>query len=216
MTRTTPGVRVAEARFEDIEHRVEHLFEAVGDGVALVTSAFLSGDRRLAATLAAADPEVDLLQREVESLTEEALLEHALSRSEIRRLIAVLRIGPELERSADLVEHIALRTSPGVACSLPAEVADLFSHMGTTVERMWRVAGTAWMHRDHTLTASLRNEDDFVDDLHLQLIAAVASSAPAASAAMSLCLVGRFFERLGDHAVNVVDRMTDAHRGSEC
>lgn len=200
---------------ENVERRVEHLFEMVADGVTLVTSAFLTGDRGLAATLVASDPEVDLLQREIEELTEDALLAGGLTRSEIRRLIAILRIVPELERSADLVEHIALRTSPAICSALSPEVSDLFSHMGTTVARMWRVAGKSWAQQDHSLAVSLRNEDDFVDDLHVQVIAAVASSAPAPSVAMSLCLVGRFFERLGDHAVNVVARMADTYRGSD-
>lgn len=215
MTATVKQVDVS-SNDRVIERRVEHLFEVVADGVTLVTSAFLSGDRSLAATLVASEPEIDFLQREVEALTEDALLTGGLSRSEVRRLIAVLRIVPELERSADLVEHIALRTSPAIASALSAEVSDLFSHMGTTVARMWRVAGTAWMQRDQSFTASLRNEDDLVDDLHVQVIAAVASSAPAPSVAMSLCLVGRFFERLGDHAVNVVARMSEAQRGSDC
>lgn len=216
MTGMTPSVQVSGVRFEDIERRVEQLFETVFDGVTLVTSAFLSGDRRLAASLVASDPEVDQLRREIETLTEQALLDGHLDRSEVRQLISVLRIVPELERSADLVEHIALRTSPATADALCPEVADLFSHMGTTVARMWKVAGAAWMQGDHTLTASLRNEDDLVDDLHVQLTAALAASAPSVPLAMSLCLVGRFFERLGDHAVVVVARMTQAHRGSDC
>ena len=216
MTGTASAVQVVEDRFGEIARRVERMFETVGDGVTLVTSAFLSGDRRLASSLAAPEPDLDLVQREIESLTEEMLLDGGLDRSDVRRLIAVLRIVPELERSAALVDHIAVRTSPAIASSLDYEVADLFSHMGTTVARMWRVAGTAWMQGDHTLTASLRNEDDLVDDLHAQLIAAVTSWAPPAPVAMSLCLVGRFLERLGDHAVNVVDRMTEAHRGSDC
>ena len=216
MSGMTQSVQASGVRFEDIERRVEQLLETVFDGVTLVTSAFLSGNRTLAASLVASDPEVDHLRWEIESLTEQALLDGHLDRSEVRELISVLRIVPELERSADLVEHVALRTSPATAASLSAEVADLFSHMGTTVARMWRVAGTAWMQGDHTLTASLRNEDDLVDDLHVQLIAALAASAPPVPVAMSLCLVGRFFERLGDHAVSVVARMTQAHRGSEC
>ena len=216
MTGTTPSVHVVEDRFREIERRVERMFEAVGDGVTLVTSAFLSGDRRFASSLAAPEPDVDLVQREIESLTEQLLLEGGLNRSEVRGLMAVLRIVPELERSAALVGHIAVRTSPAIATVLPHEVADLFGHMGTTVARMWRVAGTAWLQGDHTLTASLRNEDDLVDDLHAQFVGAVAASAPAVPVAMSLCLVGRFLERLGDHAVNVVARMTEAHRGSEC
>lgn len=215
MIETTGSVQLSGVRFDEIGRRVEQLFEMVVDGVTLVTSAFLSGNRGLAAALVASDPEVDALQREVEYLAEEALLDGRLDRSEVRHLIAVLRIVPELERSADLIEHIALRTSPVTPEWLPLDVADLFSHMGTTVARMWRVAGTAWMQGDHTLTASLENEDDLVDDLHVQLIAAVAASAPPTSVAMSLCLVGRFLERLGDHAVNVVARMTEAHRGSE-
>jgi phosphate transport system protein len=216
MTGTARTVQVVEGRFGEIAQRVERMFESVGDGVTLVTSAFLGGDRRLASSLAAPEPDVDMTQREVEALTEETLLDGSISRSEVRRAIAVLRIVPELERSGALVSHIAMRTSPAIASSLTPEVADLFSHMGMTVARMWRVAGTAWMQGDHTLTASLRNEDDLVDDLHAQVIAAVASSAPSVPVAMSLCLVGRFLERLGDHAVNVVARMTEAHRPSDC
>lgn len=216
MTGTTGAVQVAEANFDEIGGRVERLFEAVGDGVTLVTSAFLSADRSLASSLVASDPEIDQLQREIERLTEQALLDGHLSRSEVRRLVAVLRIVPELERSADLVEHIALRTSSAIACALTPDLADLLSHMGTTVARMWRVAGAAWVQGDHTLTASLRNEDDLVDDLHVQMTAALAASELVIPNAMSLCLVSRFFERLGDHAVNVVARMTEAHRGSEC
>lgn len=215
MTATTGTVQLAGAHFEGIERRVERLFETVGDGVTLVTTAFLNADRGLASCLVAADPEVDHLRREIELLTEHALLDRQLSGSEIRRLIAVLRIVPELERGTELVGHIALRTSAATASALVPEVADLFSHLGTTVARMWRVAGAAWMRGDHTLTASLRNEDDLVDDVHTQLIAAVASSVATAPLATSLCLVSGFFERLGDHAVNVVARMSEAHRGSE-
>lgn len=216
MTTTAPAIQVAEIRFEEIERRVERLFEAVGDGVALVTSAFLSGNRDLASVLAAPDPEVDRTKREILALTEQYLLDGHLDRSAVRHLIAVLRIVPELERSTDLVEHIALRTSQLTVSSLSPEVADLFGHIGTTVGRVWRVASTAWTQGDHTLTASLRNEDELVDDLHVQLVAAIASSVPVVPVAMSLCLVARFFERLGDHAVNVVAQMTEAHRGSDC
>lgn len=97
---------------EAIEAGMQRLFTLVAEGLARATNAFLTEDRTSAASLVASDPEIDTLQFDVEEDMAQRLLVGgtALTTSDIRLLVSVLRVVPELERSADLVEHIAMRT----------------------------------------------------------------------------------------------------------
>jgi phosphate transport system protein len=49
--------------------------------------------------------------------------------------------------------------------------------------------------------------DDELDDLHVQFIAELVSGAVPVQVAIELALVGRFYERLGDHDVNLTRRV---------
>ncbi|MGI9033847.1 MAG: phosphate signaling complex PhoU family protein [Acidimicrobiales bacterium] len=126
---------------------------------------------------------------------------------EIRLLVSVLRIVPELERSGDLVEHIALRTQPGLLSELTPRARGLIAEMGRLGVEMWTEAAGAWRSRDPDAVDMLRRLDDRIDDLHVSLTAELAGSAMPVAAAIELGLVARFFERLGDHAVNVTGRI---------
>ena len=192
---------------EDIERHMVRLFDLVAGGLAKATSAFLAGDRRMAADLVADDPAIDTLQLDVEDLAQRRLVERVgLRDADVRLLVAVLRIVPELERSADLVEHIALRTGVLVDV-LPEDVRALIAEMGGIAVSMWRDAGQAWTRRDAGAAEELRVRDDAIDDLHVRLTARLSNIRLTNSEAIELGLVARFFERLGDHAVNVTRRL---------
>jgi len=102
-----------------IEEQVLHLFAMISEGLAGATEAFLSEDREHARALIAADRAVDSLQADIERLINLELdgpVPPTPART--RNLIAILLIVLELERSGDLVEHIALRTAQGLAAEL--------------------------------------------------------------------------------------------------
>lgn len=190
-----------------IDSGVQRLFAFVADGLAAATDAFVHEDRSSAASLLDAEPIIDALRLTVEDLAQTLIVERAdLTTGEVRFLVSVLRIVPELERSADLVEHIALRT--GVLTNgLPADVRSLIADMGNSTTAMWRVAGTAWAERDPSVLALLEESDDRIDDLHVQLTERLSAITLTTPEAIELGLVARFFERLGDHAVNVTSRL---------
>src|SRR6478672_6990344 len=103
----------------DIDQHVLRLFDMVADGLTAATTAFLECDREMARALIAGDRSIDSLQ----DVTEELLyaeLDRALAHNdrEVRSLVAALQIVPELERSGDLVEHIALRTQQGLVTEI--------------------------------------------------------------------------------------------------
>jgi phosphate transport system protein len=193
----------------DIDEHVLRLFNMVAEGLTAATTAFLDGDREMARTLIAGDQSIDSLQ----DVTEELLyaeLDRALAHSdrEVRSLVAALQIVPELERSGDLVEHIALRTQQGLAAEISPLARALIGQMGRIGVEMWRAAAVAYEDRDGTAADALRQRDDELDDLHVQLSVELAASGTSVPVAIEMGLVARFYERLGDHAVNVARRVS--------
>ena len=72
---------------------------------------------------------------------------------------------------------------------------------------MSRQAADAWYQRDRSAAAALAERDDEMDDLRASLIAELASGQMAIPVTMEMTLVARFYERLGDHAVNIARRV---------
>jgi phosphate transport system protein len=195
---------------DEIDHQVIQLFAMVTAGLAAATAAFLHVDREAARALVADDQLIDSLQSSTEALVQ-AELARPLPRTdaELRRLVAVLRIVPELERSGDLVEHIALRTPQALARAITPRARGMIEEMGRIGVEMWRTAADAYSDHDTGLLARLRVLDDELDDLHVRLSSELAESATSVPVAIEMGLVARFYERLGDHAVNVTRRVGD-------
>jgi phosphate transport system protein len=79
--------------------------------------------------------------------------------------------------------------------------------MGDLAWGMWRQVGDSWRHRDRTVALALGERNDKMNELHASLIAELASGRMTLPVAMEMTLVARFYERLGDHAVNVARRV---------
>ena len=79
--------------------------------------------------------------------------------------------------------------------------------MGDIASDMWRQAVDSWYQRDRSAAAALEARDDEMDELHASLIAELASGRMTLPVTMEMTLVARFYERLGDHAVNIARRV---------
>jgi phosphate transport system protein len=79
--------------------------------------------------------------------------------------------------------------------------------MGNLASEMWRHAVDSWYQRDRSAASALEARDDEMDELHASLIAELASGLMALPVTMEMTLVARFYERLGDHAVNIARRV---------
>ncbi len=195
---------------QDLHHlgdMVAHLFALVGEAVAGATDALLTGDRDSAQQLVARDELIDEVFREVDALAQrEITLQQPMAR-DLRFLLTLVRIVPEIERSGDLAEHIAMRAASPLPAQLTSRIRGIIEQMGAINVEMWRVAADAFVERDATKAAWLSERDDELDSLHEQFIAEAASADIPAWVAMELALLGRFYERLGDHAVHVAERI---------
>ena len=191
---------------EQIDKRAIQLFALVEEAVAGATDALLAGDREHARRLVANDAILDELYLELQDLVHNRVVAGGLPPTETSWLLSVLAMLPELERSGDLAEHVAERAARSMPAEMPARVRGLIEQMGAIACEMWRLAADAYADR---LASAERIDrlDDEMDDLHVQLIAELISGSGDVSMAIELALVGRFYERLGDHAVNIARRV---------
>ena len=192
---------------ENINQQVVALFALVGEGLAGATEAFLSGDRETAKGLVARDELVDQTYKDIDDLVVRQLTLQQPMASDLRFLLSVIRIVPELERSHDLAEHIAQRAVRGLTSELTPRTRGLIEQMGRIGVEMWRSAADAYVERDPSAAERLNDDDDQLDDLHVSLTAEISSGRFTIPVAIELALVARFYERLGDHAVNVSERV---------
>src|ERR1700761_5927960 len=192
---------------ESIEGKVIELFAMVAEGVPVATQALLDGDTEAYLTLAERDQQIDALYLEVEGLANREIVLQAPVASDLRFLLSVLRIVPELERSHDLVVSIASRSNHLLGEDLTPRVRGLVERMGSVASEMWRQAVDSWYQRDRSVAETLDERDEEMDELHASLIAELASGGMALPVTMEMTLVARFYERLGDHAVNIARRV---------
>ena len=191
----------------DIETKVIELFTMVAEDLPRATDALLNGNSEAARALAERDRAIDGLYPQIEELADHELLLQQPAASDFRLLISVLRVVPELERSHDLIVNIARRGNLILSQDLSARSRGLIEHMGTLASEMWREAVDCWRERDRSAAAALGERDDEMDELYASLMAELASGEMTLPVTMQLTLVARFYERLGDHAVNIARRV---------
>ena len=196
-----------EHDLEGIEAKVIELFALVAEDLPRATQALLTGNNEVLQVLLDREQVIDALYPEIEELVNREIALQAPVASDLRFLLSVLRIVPELERSHDLVIEIARRANHILSQDLSPRTRGLVEQMGKLVSSMWREAADSWYQRDGTAAGTLRERDDEMDELHASLIAELASGQMGIPVTMEMTLVARFYERLGDHAVNIARRV---------
>ena len=192
---------------DEIDQKVVQLFALVAESVAKATDAFLASDREAAASLVDSDAVIDSLYCDIEELVQRQFATQSPMARDMRFLLSVLRIVPELERSGDLAEHIAARAARGVSDDLSPRIRGLIEQMGRIGTEMWRDAADGYVERDAGIAVRLNKRDDELDDLHSSLTAELVTGQLTVPIALEMALVARFYERLGDHAVNIGERI---------
>jgi phosphate transport system protein len=196
-----------QRELESIEAKVIELFAMVAEDLPGATRALLTGDNEVVRTLAEREQVIDALYPEIEQLANREILLQAPVASDLRFLLSVVRIVPELERSHDLVVDIARRADHLLGEDLTPRVRGLIERMGDLASGMWRQAADSWYQRDRSAAFALSERDDDMDELYASLTAELASGQMALPVTMEMTLVARFYERLGDHAVNIARRV---------
>jgi phosphate transport system protein len=188
------------------DREVAQLFALVSEALAGATDALLAAEPAAASRVVAADESVDELTAELSRRIWEDFDRLAPASAELRHLVGLLAVLPELERSADLAAHIAQRAVTHLGPSMSPVSRGIVQRMSDVGLEMWRSVAASYLARSAAGTA-LDEADEELDILLERLTSEVATSAMPAQVAAQVTLLGRFYERLGDHAVNLARRI---------
>ncbi len=199
-----------QADLNEVSRLLVTMAEAVRAALRKATTALLTADREAAEAVLARDAEVDEIYRQVETKVADTIARQAPVASDLRMVITALHISADLERMGDLAEHVAktaLRRHPSPA--VPAELRPVFRQMSEVADQMADKITNVLASPDANLAAELEKDDDAMDDLERDLFKVLlADDWPyGAETAIDGALLGRFYERYADHAVNSGEQM---------
>ena len=196
---------------DQLAERLQEMTGLVGAAMGSATRALLTADLRLAESVIAADAQVDEAQRELDEQAVQILARQSPVATDLRTVVASLRMSSSLERMGDLARHVAqLARLRYPHRAVPDSLVETFEEMGTLTQRIASKAGRVIATRDLEAAAEMERDDDALDELHRQVFVAMASADWPCSAEMTadVTLASRYYERFGDHAVSLSHRVT--------
>ena len=213
MTTAVPSGKKAEIRrsyheqLDDLCHDVCRLGALASEAIAAGTEALLDADLAAADQVIVSDIFLDDLTHAIEERAYRLLALQQPMASDLRKLVTVLRIIHEIERTGDLVVNIAKTTRRLYPFENPPRIRGLIARMGTQAGIQLRVALESFAEEDAPRALALPDMDDVMDELQKELFRAIFSTPDEGEAglhrAVQIALVGRYYERIADHAVNV-------------
>jgi len=195
-----------DAIFEDLAGICRNVEVAVG----LATEALMTGDATIAERVISADIEIDRARERVEDAAFAVLSLQQPVAGDLRTVVSALRMVSELERMGDLSVHVAkiarLRV-PEVA--VPAEIQPTMGRMAQVAEDMVMRVSQIITGRDVEAAIALGRADEEMDQLRRTSFVELLSDdwAHGVEAAVDIALLGRYYERIADHAVSVANRV---------
>ena len=175
--------------------------EAIGAG----TQALLDADLAVAERVITDDKRLDERKESIELRVYETFATQQPMAGDLRTLIAVLRIVQEVQLTADLAVSIAKTARRLYPCELPPKIRGLIERMGTQATKQLNVAVDSFADADPATAAALTDMDDVMDDLQKEMFRVIFASCTGDEAgiqqAVQLALLGRYYERVADHAV---------------
>jgi len=199
-----------QADLNEVSRLLVTMAESVRAAMRKATTALLKADREAANAVVERDAEVDDIYRQVEAKVADTIARQAPVATDLRMVITALHISADLERMGDLAEHVAktaLRRHPSPA--VPAELRPVFRQMAEVADRMADKITIVLASPNADLAAELEKDDDAMDDLERDLFKILLHDdwPYGAETAIDGALLGRFYERYADHAVNAGEQM---------
>jgi len=203
--------RAFHEELDEIGKDVVRLGALAVEAIQAGTDAFLDDDLAAAERIVTKDSALDDLMHSIERRTYLLLARQQPMAIDLRMLVTVLRVIHELERAGDLMVNVAKATRRLYPYQLEPRMRGLLHRMREQAVAQLNLAVKAFAERDPALAAALRDMDDVMDDLQKEMFRAIFSSKVDDEAslqrAVQIALVGRYYERIADHAVNTGERV---------
>jgi phosphate transport system protein len=194
--------------------RMGAMVEAAIEGATL---SLAEGDIERACRIMESDDDIDALFLDMEKRALSMLAQQQPVAGDLRLIVTILRVLTDLERAGDLAYNVAKITCKDLEIVKLKKVSILIYELGHASRRLFTKALDVWAAKDATMAAELDHLDDEIDQLYQELVKELFLLRDETSfeVAMNLVLVGRYFERIADHAVNMAERLCYFTSGDE-
>jgi phosphate transport system protein len=199
------------SELDRIRSEIATLSARLTEDIPRATQILLGQDLEGAEYMILADDEVDAKSINLEERCYRMLALQSPVANDLREIIAALRIIAEVERSADLAVNICKAARRIYGHKLDPRLRGIIQRMGDQAQKLFREATESYINADATRAAALWDMDNYLDDLQRQFVATIFESHSGEKielqVAVQLAVVARFYERIGDHAVNIGERV---------
>ncbi len=197
-------------QLDEIQTGIARMSAGVTELVPRATEILLTMDLEGAEYMILGDDDYDRRAIELEERCFKVIALQAPVATDLRAVVSAIKIIADVERSADLCVNICKAARRIYGHDLDPHLRGVIQKVGDQAQVLFKEATEAYLNLDGVRAAALHDMDAYLDDLHRQLIQVIFESHAAGhidlQVAVQLAVVARFYERIGDHAVNVGDR----------
>ncbi len=196
---------------DDMRSELVRLASSVTESIPRATQILLDQDLEGADYVILGDDEIDARTLDVEEACYQMLALQAPVANDLRAVLAAIRLTAEIERSADLVVNICKAARRIYGHELDPKLRGIIGKMGEQARQLYAEAIDAYVELDAAKAGAIDDMDSYLDGLQKQFVQAIFESHAAGridlQVAVQLAVVARFYERIGDHAVNIGERV---------
>jgi phosphate transport system protein len=193
-----------------INHDISQMADLVSKAINKATESLLFSDREIAERVIESDVLLNDLAAALDERCTVLTAKQQPVATELRSILASMRIASSMERMGDLAVHVAKSARLRYpARAVPDELVETFRTLGHLAEELTLQLSRLVINPDITLAQDIQRADDKVDALHRELFRIVLSPdwSHGVEAAVDVTLLSRYYERFADHAVSVARRI---------
>lgn len=197
-----------DRQLEQLNNELIEMGTLIERAIEMAVKALIKQDIESAKEAIDFDAEVDNQEKTIESLCMKLLLQQQPVAKDLRLISSALKMITDMERIGDQAADISEIT---ISLSKEKYIKDLehISQMAKETTVMVVKSVEAFVNRDVELAKEVINMDDVVDDLFDQikkeLIGLINQNVENGEQAVDLLMIGKYFERIGDHATNIAE-----------
>jgi len=202
-------VKSYEAELTLLDQRIAQMGGLVEQLLGNAFAALERRDPRLASEAIASDRAIDDLQRDIEEQAISMIARRQPMASDLRRIVATLKVAGDLERIGDLAKNIAKRALAIAPESRPQSLILGQRHMAELAMASLKNVLDAYMSRDDEKALAVWRSDTDIDALYNSVFRELLTYMMEDPRNIGLCthlLFGaKNIERIGDHATNIAE-----------
>jgi len=208
-----------EEQLTQLHDKIMEMGAAVENAIADANNALMGQDVALAQRIIDSDDQIDIMEKEIESLCLKLILQQQPVAGDLRLVSAILKMTTDMERIGDHASDISEITIM-LAGKPFIKKLEHIPQMAEETMKMVKKSIDAFVRSDIKTADEVIASDDIVDDLFetvkRDLIALIKENADNGDQAIDLIMIAKYFERIGDHATNlaewVVFSLTGKHK----